>query len=169
MPKKTRLLRLEGDIAYVTLTKGYEAVIDLVDVGLVGRYNWQAHVDKNTVYAIRSDYERGYKRTLSMHRMIMGEPDEFHVDHADADGLNNRRNNLRKVTVSQNMHNQQLRSNNTSGFKGVSWNRESLKWQAHITFHRHKIFLGYFLYPEAAHYAYCEASKLLHGSFGRTK
>lgn len=71
------------------------------------------------------------------HRIVyalhIGEdPGEAHVDHWDGDPLNNRPNNLRKATQSQNSMNRGLRSDNTSGVPGVYWHKKSGGWQARI-------------------------------------
>lgn len=54
------------------------------------------------------------------------------IDHIDGDRLNNRIENLRSATASQNQHNQKLRSNNKSGVKGVSWANATKKWRVQM-------------------------------------
>jgi hypothetical protein len=164
---KARPIRIEGDAAYVPLTKGYEAVIDAADAPLVGKFNWCVQVDRKTVYAQRNDYSGGKRRTVYLHRVIMGDPDGFQVDHRDGCGLNNRRTNLRIATPEQNQHNQRISRASTSGFKGVCWDKRSGKWRAKIKSGIKYHHLGYFTMPEAAHAAYAEASARLHGEFGR--
>ena len=161
-----RPIRIEGETAYITLTQGFTAVIDAADVPLVARWNWCAHVQAGTVYAQRTDHSGPKKRKVYLHRAIMGDPDGLDVDHRDGDGLNNRRNNLRKATTSQNICNQRIRSDNTSGLKGVS--PRYGKWQARITAHGKTRSLGWFPTPESAYAAYCKASLQMHGEFGRT-
>ena len=165
---KARPIRIVGDLAYVTLTRGYEAVIDSADVPLVDGFNWCALVHKNAVYARRADCSGIKQRAVYLHRVILGEPDGMDVDHRDGDGLNNRRNNLREATRSQNMCNQRISSRNTHGLKGVHWHKAAGKWQAHIKLNGRNRHLGLFTTPEAAYAAYCDASTRLHGDFGRT-
>lgn len=164
---KTRPIRIDGNLAYVTLTQGYEAVIDVADVPLVAAWNWYAIKDGNTVYAQRSDSISG-RRTVRMHRVLMGEPDGLLVDHWDGDGLKNTRSNLRLATYQQNVHNARISKSNTSGFKGVSWRKANGKWHAQIRVNGRQRNLGYFPTPESAHAAYCNASASLRGEFGRT-
>lgn len=164
-----RHIRIEGDIAYVPLTRGHEAVIDVMDVSLIKKRNWFAVPAENTVYACccsRSD-ENGKRHTISMHRFITNAPFDVEVDHRDRNGLNNRRLNLRFATASQNQHNQKIHQNNTSGFKGVYWYKQNKKWRAQIYLKRKLKFLGYFNNREKAAEAYAEASRMLHGDFGR--
>jgi len=168
MTKAIRQIRIEGKIAFVPLTKGYTAIIDADDAWLVCGWNWCANVFKNTVYAARGEVTTGKKKTIALHRVITSAPDALHVDHRNGDGLDNRKSNLRLVTRSQNMSNRRVNQNNTSGFKGVSWNKRKSKWQSQIQQNRSRKRLGYFHTPEEAHAAYCEASARLHGEFGRT-
>lgn len=165
--KKVRPIRIEGDVAYITLTKGYEAVIDVCDAPLVGQYNWNANVDGGTVYAQRGAYADGVQKTTRMHRVLMGEPEGMEVDHRDGNGLNNRRSNLRIATKAQNQQNKGMAKRNSSGFKGVSWAKRERKWQAQIRLNNKNYTIGRYRTPEDAHAAYCEASTRLHGEFAR--
>lgn len=162
-----RAIRIEGDVAYVPLTKGYEAVIDAADVPLVDGFNWCAQVQSHTVYAIRRDCSGPTPSTVRMHRAIISEIDGLEVDHRDGNGLNNRRNNLRESTKAQNQQNSRIRRNNTSGFKGVCWDKASGKWMASIKANGKRRTLGRFTTPDVAHAAYVMASRALHGEFGR--
>lgn len=54
------------------------------------------------------------------------------VDHADNNGLNNSKSNLRLATTFQNSCNVNLKSNNTSGVKGVSWSKKRKLWHAYV-------------------------------------
>ena len=166
--RKYRPIRVDGDLAYITLTKGYEAVIDAADVHLVDGFNWHAKPDQRTVYAIRTSCHDGVKRTVYMHRLLLQATDDIEVDHKDGDGLNNRRSsNLRAATKSKNMHNSGLFRNNKSGIKGVTFDKESGKWKAHIAVHRKQNTIGRYDTLELAYQARCEASKRLHGEFAR--
>lgn len=162
-----RPIRIEGNIAYVPLTKGYEAVIDAADVPLVDGFNWCAQVQSHTVYAQRKDRSGPKPRTVLLHRVIAGEPEGFDIDHRDGNGLDNRRANLRDATKAQNQHNARISKRNTSGFKGVMRNNRNSKWQAMIGLNRKQHHLGFFNCPTAAYFAYIKASRALHGEFGR--
>lgn len=162
-----RPIRIEGDIAYVPLTMGYEAVIDAADVHLIEGYNWSAQPGVSTVYAARRKTIGGRLCTIRMHRVLMGDPSGLDVDHRDRDGLNNRRSNLRCATRSENNRNQPTPKHNTSGLKGVTWDRSRNMWRSQIKLHGKTHTLGRFHSPDEAHRAYCEASATLHGDFGR--
>jgi len=54
------------------------------------------------------------------------------VDHIDGNRLNNRIENLRAATMSQNLHNAKLSKANKSGIKGVSWEKDRNTWKVQI-------------------------------------
>jgi hypothetical protein len=91
------------------------------------------------------------------------------IDHIDGNRANNKVDNLREATRSQNMGNARLWAHNTSGAKGVSWHRRTNKWQATITFNRRNHHLGYFTSIEAAHAAYCASARVHFGEFHRDR
>lgn len=162
-----RPIRIEGGNAYVTLTKGMEAVIDAADADLVGQWNWRAqHKGGATFYAVREVGKRSERKTIHLHRLLMGFPDGLEVDHIDCNGLNNRRSNLRAATRGQNARNVTIRGLNKTGFKGVGKTRNG-RFTAQIKFRGRAYHLGTFDTPQEAHNAYAEASKKLHGEYGR--
>ena len=168
MPKAIRPIRIEGNLAYVPLTRGYEAIIDAADIALVERYRWCANPKPRAVYAEASVWEDKVCKRVSLHRTIMGEPQGLEVDHIDGDGLNNRRANLRAVTKAENARNAKIRVDNSSGYKGVTWHKQRQMWRARIDVDGTQRSLGMFETAEAAHAAYCAASAKLHCLHGRT-
>jgi len=158
----------------VLLTRGYEAIIDAVDVGLAD-VMWFAMPNSNTVYASRNEpLGNGKQTTVMLHRAILAAKlgrdlrvDE-HVDHIDGNGLNNTRANLRLATKAQNAANRGKQSNNTSGFKGVYWNKHAGKWSAQIQVNGTSKHLGYYISKEAAYAAYCEAAEEYFGEFANS-
>lgn len=111
-----RPIRVQGNIAYVTLTRGYESVIDAADVPLVQDMNWQAFVRPAMsggflpIYAAGVTLlKNGPRKRLLLHKVILPVPDGMVVDHINGDGLDNRRCNLRPATHSQNSRNKRPR------------------------------------------------------------
>ena len=153
----------------IPISQGKIALIDEADWDLVSGFKWRAHKgprDK-TYYAIatvrRAD---GSWTAVKMHRLILGLTDPaIKTDHRDKNGLNNKRGNLRACSNAENLRNRGANSNNTSGFKGVSWDKQNWKWRARIRLNRKLKSLGYYDTPEAAYAAYCAAAKDLHGEF----
>jgi hypothetical protein len=174
MPRNVRTIRAEGIIAYVPLTKGYEAVIDASDAHLVNKWNWCALVTKRkdgsvrSVYAARKERSSGMPTTILMHRVISKDQNGIDIDHIDCNGLNNRKSNLRKATKSQNQHNQRISGANKSGVKGVRWHKASQKWVAQIECNGRRHHLGCYASISDAAGAYASASASFHGEFGRT-
>lgn len=91
-------------------------------------------------------------------------PDRF-IDHINGDGFDNRICNLRLATRAQNGRNRGRNSNNTSGYKGVSWDSKDKKWRAKIQVNGKQCYLGNFSSAEEARDAYAEAAKKAHGEF----
>lgn len=163
-----RAIRVDGDVAYITLTKGYEAIIDVADTPLVAGVNWTAmevrRRDRSvrTVYAVRNVSGR----LVYMHRTILGNG-HAHTDHEDCDGLNNRRSNLRAATASENMRNTRLRIDSSSGEKGVSWCSREQRWRAYLACDGRFVSLGYFPSRDEARDAVRARRAEIHGNFAR--
>ena len=113
-----KYVRIEGNVAFVELTQGYEAKIDIDDVLIISKHSWCAVVvDGKRIYAWSSS--AGY-----MHRSIMSPPEGMDVDHEDHNGLNNQRSNLRVGTRGQNMENRRgANKNSATGIRGVHIHR----------------------------------------------
>lgn len=78
-----------------------------------------------------------------LHRLILGEGD-YICDHINQNPLDNRRSNLRKSDKSKNAINSKNRSDNTSGMKGISFDKEKNKWHVYINKEKKRYFIGYF-------------------------
>jgi hypothetical protein len=89
------------------------------------------------------------------------------IDHRNCDPLDNRFENLREATRSQNNANMRMRADNSSGKKGVSWDRERNSWKAQISVNGVHKLIGRFPSIEAAAAAYGEAAYKHFGEFAR--
>jgi hypothetical protein len=118
----------------IKLTKGFEAIVDDEDFEYLSQWKW--HISTNG-YAMRKEHihiaknKYGHK-IFRMHRVINNTPDDLFTDHINRDKLDNRRVNLRTVNKSQNGLNVGVGSANTSGYKGVYWDKFNNKWRAEI-------------------------------------
>lgn len=149
----------------IPLTQGRVALVDAEDYAYLNQRKWYAWKDKTgRFYAVR---KVGKHITLRMHREIMKTPKGMETDHINGDGLDNRQNNLRICTHSQNGMNSKTQSNNTSGYKGVYYYKQTRRWMACITVRSKQKHLGYFMSNEKAALAYDKASLKYFGEFAR--
>ncbi len=118
-------------------------------------------------YVIRVD-KKLYKANRLAWLYMTGAWPSRHIDHADNDPSNDAFINLRLATGGQNMANMKRPVTNTSGLKGVSWNKRAKQWQSKITKNYKQIHLGWFKCPAAAHFAYIVAADKLHGEYARS-
>ena len=111
--------------------------------------------------------ERGKGKKLFMHRMIMNTPEGMDTDHIDGNPLNNTRKNLRICTHTENCRNRKIGTNNSSNFKGVSWDKGTDKWRSRIYLNNMAIHLGF--HDDKIHAAkeYNKAAIKYHGDFAR--
>lgn len=104
-----------------------------------------------------------------LHRLawfyVHAEWPEGELDHRDNDGFNNRISNLRLATSNQNQHNTRIPKNNTSGVKGVCWDKKKGKWMASISINRKNKFIGYFSDIKIAERAIQQQRQLIHQEF----
>jgi hypothetical protein len=97
---------------------------------------------------------------------IYGHFPRTEIDHINRLRNDNSLSNLRLVTHAQNCQNAGLRKDNTSGIKGVSWNKIRKKWHASICDNKKTIHLGYFDCVNAAADIVAQKRNELHGAFG---
>ncbi|MEY4514457.1 MAG: hypothetical protein RLZZ450_6579 [Pseudomonadota bacterium] len=155
------ITRRNGDV--------YTVIVDACDYDRVMAagpwYISPPNKKRRTAYARRSSTSTRAGEYL--HRFIIGAPAGAEADHVSGNGLDCRRGNLRVCTRSENERNKGVRSDNTSGFKGVHLDRRLGRWQAQITLFGRTRSIGMFATPEAAHEAYKAAAAQLHGEFAR--
>lgn len=123
-------------------------------------------------YAVTYIWSWGKRRTVKMHRLIMQPNAIQQVDHKDGNPLNNQRDNLRLCAPIGNAANARKRADNSSGFKGVSWNKTVKRWYVKVgRSGRHlkiKAFIKTFDDPISAAKAYDEAALARYGEFAKT-
>jgi hypothetical protein len=152
----------------IPLTQGKVAIVSDEDYDFLMQFKWYVANIKGEWRAMRASRKPNRERTVQyMHRVIverMGIKAPT-TDHIDRDTLNNRRENLRGATSSQNGHNQGIAKNNTSGYTGVCWNKREGRWQAVVGHLNRKHFLGHFDDPAVASERYQEKKRELAGAF----
>lgn len=136
--KKYNEYDLSGDIGICHLDDSNEKVLfDIEDYDLIKNILWKLD---------ESGYARGYdvvsKKYIRMHKIITNTNKDTIVDHINMNKLDNRKENFRFATHSQNRINSPVRSNNTTGIQGVTF--ENNKWRSRITVNNKSIHLGVF-------------------------
>lgn len=163
-----RRLRYGYPFRRIPLTQNKYAIVDPEDYKRLAKYKWHINTGRGTFYAVRCMWVRRERKTKSikMHREIMKIDDELYVDHINGDGLDNRKANLRAVTIMQNSWNmKKFRRNCWSRYKGVTWNTRRKKWVAQIMARGEIKFFGGFEDEMEAAKAYDAAAKKYHGEF----
>ena len=143
-----------------------------------GWFTWR--VNKSNVKAgsrAGKNASNGYRRVkvdgveYPEHRLawfyVTGQWPKCVIDHVDRDQRHNAFSNLREANYAENQHNRTHQRNNTSGHKGVSFNKKSQKWRAEIMRDGRSHYLGQFSDIDLAVAAYREAANDLHGVFAR--
>ena len=87
------------------------------------------------------------------------------LDHINGDTSDNRIENLREVSSSENMMNRRIFSNNKSGYKGVAWSKFHSKWFVYINVNKVRKNYGYYDDLEIAALLASEVRDLHHGNF----
>lgn len=118
---------------------------------------------------------KGYKgfryngRTYKTHRVLWaleyGRWPEHWLDHRNGNRTDNRSSNLREATPLQNSQNRKLNSDNTSGVRGVHWDKAANKWKAQIKVNSKSVNLGRHDDAELAGLIYAVAAERFHGEF----
>lgn len=133
---------IDGDIAYIILRNKKQketgrAMIDVEDLDLVIKYKW---VLGTWGYA----ETKTKNKSILMQRLILNEFSTDKIpDHDNRNKLDNRKSNLRIVDKSFNAINTNIRTSNTSGVTGVSWNKNANLWRAYINYQGKRIELGH--------------------------
>lgn len=133
---------IEKDTFYIGIDSNKnEFKFDKEDFEIVSKHNW--FKTKNGYFA--AIVPSSGRKHISLHRLIMNVNDsEIDVDHINHDVSDNRKENLRLVSASQNASNMRITSTNKTGIKGVYWSKKMNKWGARAMMNYKSIHLGYF-------------------------
>ena len=142
---------------------GCYALVDDDLYPILNQFKWRnAHG-----YAVRSIYHPHLKgsRSWGMHSDVLPPKPDVVTDHIDGNRLNNQRANLRYATRCENKRNSRLNSNNTSGYKGVSWLGRDKRWMAWIHVDGQNRYIGSFTSEVEAAYHYNLKAAEIFGEF----
>ncbi len=123
---------------------------------------------KGSGYRAIEIYGRVYQAHILAWLYVYGSLPSGFLDHINTVKTDNRISNLRIATNSENQANKKKSIKNTSGFKGVTWNKKCGKWQASIKVMGRNLYLGLFDEAAVAHQAYAEAANRHFGQFARS-
>ena len=123
----------------ISLSQEKMALVSDTDYKKVSELKWYYH----NGYAWTRVGSRSADRKMGMHRFILNPPAGLEPDHINGNKLDNRRENLRLCTHSQNLANRKLQSNNITGFRGVCWVSRDQRYMASIKVKGKNIYLGY--------------------------
>ena len=157
----------------------HTAIIDTADWERAKEHRWFIHMSavSSTPYVFthiphpdggRTKTGRNKRKTgLMMHHLVLGKKPEkgMITDHINRNGLDNRKENLRFVTHSQNGANTKARKNSSSQYLGVAWNSAREQWVVMCQHEGKKHWGGRFKCEHQAALAYNKKAKELHGEF----
>lgn len=130
---------------------GKFALVDDEDFERLSQFSWCV---STLGYAVFSRRNGSKVVTTFMHLLVVPKADNKHVDHINRDKLDNRKENLRSVPVSVNIHNSNRTKISKSGYRGVSQHTQTGRWRARIKVRNVTHEIGFFGTPEEASAAY---------------
>ena len=155
----------------IPLSQGKVALVSPEDYHFLNQHKWCAQAAKHNHYAVRNAYiSKGNYKRHHMHRVILSRMvgcellRTEYCDHINGNGLDNRRENLRICTQTENNRNRRSQRGSSSQYKGVGWYKPAMKWQSYIRVDGKQQNLGLFTSEIEAAKAY-DAVALKH--FGR--
>jgi len=141
----------------LALTKGKSAIVDDDLFDFLSQWKWCFDGHK---YAVRNYLVNKVNHRVYMHRLIAQTPDGLLTDHINGDPLDNRRENLRNCTASENQLNTRLRKIGKSGYRGICFNEKAKTWIVQIR-------VGGYKTKEEAVKVYNRLAKVAHGDFAK--
>lgn len=145
-------------------TKEAYTLVDDDDYNRLLTYRWWINPQG---YVWTRDYTNGWRnpKNILLHRLLMSAPRNLTVDHIDRNPLNNQKVNLRLATYSEQNMNTKTRSDNTSGHRGVYWEKRRNCWRVCIHNNNKQIHIGQFKVKQDAIDAYEKRAREIYGKF----
>lgn len=148
-----------GEMAICSTSNGQTFIFDADEILSVKRYSWFISTNGYVTTSLNTG------ESLLLHSLILGEIDGLIIDHISRNKLDNRKCNLRYGTHQQNTFNSGVSRNNTTGYKGVYFDKSRNKFAAEITCSRKKYYIGRFQTAEEAAKAYNQKAIELFGEY----
>lgn len=147
-----------GEYGICYMRNGKYFLYDIDDFEKIRNHCWRE--DKNGYIVSNHNNTQ-----LSLHRLIMDFPSGLIIDHKNHQVNDNRKENLRIGTQTNNHMNRNRDRRNVSGHTGVRWEDSKKKWVATITINRKKVYLGFFNSIEPAIKAREDAENKIFGDW----
>lgn len=151
---------IRGEIAVLFIKKRsgliLECVVDADDIERLHKFDrpWCAFWSETSrTYYVYCRSLLPPREVILLHRWLLGTAPSLHVDHQDHNGLNNRKSNIRSVSRSVNQLNNRKPRNNTSGYRGVVWDKNRSLWMARVKVMGKNRMIGRFSTAELANTA----------------
>jgi len=151
-----------GEHGFIGLPRGGVSLVSPQDLPAVAGRLW----GQRGGYVRRTEYVDGEKQNNLMHREILEVEDDLFVDHINWDRSDNRRENIRICSRSNNMMNRNVWGGNK--FKGVDYHKTDRAYRARITSNGKMRLVGSFASAIDAAKAYDSAAIDAHGEFAVT-
>lgn len=156
----------------IPLTKGMFAKVDDADFEELSKHKWQVRKrSRGEGFYAQRHFPRDGKpqqSCIQMHQQILGTyKTGLHIDHENADGLDNQRHNIRIADKRQNAHNARKRPRGSSRYKGVDFHKMNSNWRARLFANGKQINIGSFSSEEDAAQAYNNMAFLHFGEFSK--
>lgn len=115
-------------------------IVDKDEVIKLEKYKWRTVYKKDKPYLFTGNQK---KERIYFHRLVMNNP-ELQVDHISGNTLDNRKENLRIVSIQDNMKNLKKKKDNTSGIRGVSYSNKTHKYKVDFTYEKRRMYFKEF-------------------------
>ena len=158
-----------NDIGIIHLQNDGFTLVDSDLFEWLNQWQWRVHESNGYIFRFERDV-CGKRRRIWMHHVISQTPVGLETDHKNRCRFDNRRDNLRNATHAENCSNRNKRTpaQCSSKFVGVSWHKQSGKWQAQAGRGVNRKTIGRFDSELDAALAYDLAAKVHYGEFART-
>lgn len=150
----------------IKLTQNKLCLVDDEDFDILNHFKWYA--DNHRRKAFYAARKGNNQISIYMHRAILNIIDKkIIVDHIDGNGLNNCKSNLRICTIAENARNRDMNKNNTSGVKGVTYDKRNCVYRPFININCKHVTLRSCKTLDEAIIIRIEAEKKYYGNFAR--
>lgn len=137
---------------------GDSFIFDKEDLPLIQMHKW--HISRYGYVSTRIK-----NKNYRLSRLLTNVCEGKYVDHKNGNTRDNRRNNLRIAQIIDNCRNMKIPAHNSTGYKGVSYDKDRGKFKAYISLMNKTKYIGRYTNPEDAAMAYDKAARKYFGEY----